>query len=364
MLVQNTGIHLENISLGNDAEPKSGFSPFETNFIGAASHSLRLTLKRIRRASSRLHAATGPHGIALLYHRIAEPAHDPWDLSVSPENFAEQMAVLRNFGECNKFSDFSPKLRNQPDARQIAVTFDDGYADNLTNALSVLRTTEIPATVFVATGSVGSDCEFWWDTLVRIFLETQNLPDNLSFTVRGQDRHWSVPNGKVRRELVKEIWALLLPAAPDEINHAVSDICAWAGVDRQGDPEAWPLNRDQLAELAASKWIEIGAHTRNHRPLSHIPSHECWDEITGSNFDLETWLSREITSFSYPYGKHNRDVVGQVREAGMTCACTVIEDIAKPRSDVLRIPRIQVRNWNGVEFERELRSFVGDRREI
>src|ERR1700751_5164860 len=107
----------------------------------------------------------------LMYHRIATPDVDPWGLSVSPERFAEQVQALRTRRTVLSMDAFVARLRsrNLPhDA--VALTFDDGYSDNLSQAKPILQATGVPATVFLTTGRIGTEKEFWWDALARMRL--------------------------------------------------------------------------------------------------------------------------------------------------------------------------------------------------
>ena len=96
--------------------------------------------------------------IVLCYHRVARPERDPHQLAVSPENFREQMKFLR---------DNFPVLRfdGKWDFEKVSfvITFDDGYADNLHEALPILHETGLPATVFVSSGFTGGGRAFPWD---------------------------------------------------------------------------------------------------------------------------------------------------------------------------------------------------------
>ena len=73
----------------------------------------------------------------------------------------------------------------------MAVTFDDGYLDNILNAKPILEKFEIPATVFVCAGMIGRDGELWWDQLERALLLTKKLPNWLELDVNGQHFEWS-----------------------------------------------------------------------------------------------------------------------------------------------------------------------------
>ena len=107
------------------------------------------------------------HGIILGYHRVNSLPWDPFRQAVSPQNFTEQLAVLRR--QANVLS--LPELAaahagGEIPPRSVVITFDDGYADYLTIARPRLATHDFPSTLFVATGYIGR--EFWWDTLTRL----------------------------------------------------------------------------------------------------------------------------------------------------------------------------------------------------
>ncbi len=74
----------------------------------------------------------------------------------------------------------------------VAITFDDGYADNLYDALPLLEKHGLPATVFVCTGPVTQGAEFWWDTLERLLLWPTDLPLSLDIDIQGQACHWDL----------------------------------------------------------------------------------------------------------------------------------------------------------------------------
>ena len=127
----------------------------------------------MRRLVKRLHRwlrrRDGP--AILMYHRIATPDVDPWGLSVSPERFAEQVHALRARRTILSMDAFVARLQSGDlphDA--VALTFDDGYLDNLRQAKPILEAAEIPATVFLTTGRIGTGKEFWWDELARMVL--------------------------------------------------------------------------------------------------------------------------------------------------------------------------------------------------
>ena len=76
--------------------------------------------------------------------------------------------------------------------RSIVITFDDGYADNLYNAKPLLERYKIPATVFVTSGHIYAQEEFWWDELDRVLLQPGTLPETLCLKINGRTIRWEL----------------------------------------------------------------------------------------------------------------------------------------------------------------------------
>src|SRR5262245_48550547 len=108
-----------------------------------------------------------------MYHRVAASELDPWSLCVSPERFSEQMEALRRVAyPCAMRDLVRAHAAGSVPENAVVVTFDDGYLDNLTNAKPILEAHDVPATVFVCSGAVGKNVEFWWDQLARAMLQS------------------------------------------------------------------------------------------------------------------------------------------------------------------------------------------------
>ena len=109
----------------------------------------------------------------LYYHRINDIQNDRHLLCVTPENFEQQLKILkRNYNILRFEDDWS-----QTDRDSIVITFDDGYMDNLTYALPILEREEVPAAVFVSTGNMKKNCELWWDELETVLFMGENFPE-------------------------------------------------------------------------------------------------------------------------------------------------------------------------------------------
>ena len=103
------------------------------------------------RLSNRFH----PTARILLYHRIAEVKNDPYQLAVSPDNFREHLEYLRNHFRVVSLAQLANELKAKKIINHtVAITFDDGYADNWQNALPILKELNITATFFITVSAI------------------------------------------------------------------------------------------------------------------------------------------------------------------------------------------------------------------
>lgn len=100
----------------------------------------------------------------LLYHRIAKVSADPVMLCVTPECFEQHLRFIKEHYDVISLRELGIRMSfGKLKGNEIAVTFDDGYQDNLSNALPLLEKYNIPATVFVTTELLGKKASFEWD---------------------------------------------------------------------------------------------------------------------------------------------------------------------------------------------------------
>ena len=228
--------------------------------------------------------------------------------------------------------------------RSVAITFDDGYVDNLTEAKPLLERHEVPATVFVVSGYVGSGRRFWWDELERVCMAPAALPAGLELTVGGATRTWEVGPARERRPLFRGLRDALGPLEEGEREEALAQLRSWANVAPDG-AGLETLSIDQLQALGRGALVDIGAHTVTHPCLRGLPRQRQLEEIRGSIRQLEGFLGQAVTLFSYPFGAHDRTTVAGAREALLACACTTVAGGVRRSTDPYRVPRLYVGDW-------------------
>ena len=315
--------------------------------------------------------------VILAYHRVFELSLDPQLLCVCPAHFAEHLEYLRRHYRVMSLHNLAKALKEkQVPKRAVVITFDDGYADNLWNAKPLLEQYDMPATVFVTTGYIGQNREFWWDELERLLLLPEHIPERLALTIDGQLHEWDLSKGEKqstvqwdvtmgsypspRYKVYKELHRLLRPLNDKEQQQVLDALARWAGLSKDGRPVYRALNYSELKTLSDSSLVEIGSHSITHPVLSVQPLELQKREIVKSKCFLEDILGHPVNSFSYPYGGTNEVgdyAVQLVREGGYEVACANFSTPVTRCSNPYWLPRYLVRNWDGDEFARRLRRW-------
>lgn len=345
-------------------------------------------IRKIIQLPDRLWRRLHTQGLILLYHRVATLDTDPQLLSVTPDHFAEHLEYLSEHYNPISLSELFQALKagKIPD-KSVVITFDDGYADNLWNAKPLLEKHGIPATVFVTSGSVGSDREFWWDDLERLLLLPDELPDQLELTIRGEEWNWNLTGGTANRPgpgyetnlkswdvtmasdpgpqytLYRDLHQHLKPLPYEQRESILSTLAQWAGASRIGRETHRPLTLNELRELDRGGLIEIGAHTITHTMLSMQPVDVQKEEIIQSKESLEEILGHQVKGFSYPFGGRadfNRKTIEIVKEAGITTACANYGSTIIRNADPYCLPRALVRDWDIEVFSSRMKEWFDE----
>lgn len=319
-------------------------------------------------------------GIILMYHRVTNLDCDPWQLAVSPQNFKEQMEVIQKLGTALKLQDFAAfQSGGKRLNKKIAVTFDDGYADNYIYAKPILEQFETPATIFVSSSYIGKDTEYWWDDLERIFLQPGTLPENLLIQIGGKDfsfdlkgnSHYTQEDLKsnrswlywektpsIRHHIYYVLWDALSVLSDVERDQSLAELVSWAGISKQGRQANLPLKVEEMQKIVKGGLIDIGGHTVSHPKLSTKSIEVQKQEILQNKIFLDEVLEKPVKTFSYPFGDYLPETIPLVKNSGYVGACTTAQDIVRRKTCAYEMPRFEVINWDGEEFERKLHKWL------
>ena len=239
------------------------------------------------------------------YHRIGDPATQPWDRTLwnaTGEELDAQLAVLAREADVIGPEDVARLQRAGTAGRHVLVTFDDGYRDNYELAYPLLRRHGVHASFFLATGFLDRPHVAWWDEVAWMVRHAGGatldarpwLPDPLPLESVEQDRTIAAIVGVYKG----------LPA--DEGERLLDRVAEAGGSGRCGPEHAdglW-MTWDMARELRDAG-MTIGGHTVEHPILARVPLERQRAEIDGCAQRLEAELGQPMRWFAYPVGSQD-----------------------------------------------------------
>jgi peptidoglycan/xylan/chitin deacetylase (PgdA/CDA1 family)/SAM-dependent methyltransferase len=314
---------------------------------------LLVTVRAVKAATERSRPAVAARrgAAVLLYHRIATLHYDRHGLTVSADAFRSHVEQLCRRWRPMPLRDLADQTRNgEPPDGGIAVTFDDGYLDNLVTACPILGEFGVPATMFLASERLTDTFRFWWDVLESIFLQDANLPTPLAIRVTGQSRSFATRTDRERQASHDELYAILKVSQPAVRDDIMRQLSATVGLHSSAVGNDRPMIAEEIRRLAALPGIEIGAHGVHHVSLPGLPREQMHREIFESRSRLERLLAQPVASFAFPYGDVSSDCVEMVRAADFSCSVTCEPRSLQAHDDVFRLPRLQAPTHSGDDF--------------
>ena len=288
--------------------------------------------------------------LILMYHRISDEP-DYLGLAVSPAVFAQHLQVLRRRARVVPLAALVARLGNSAPLAtdEVAITFDDGYRDNLDCALPLLSAHGMPATVFVSIGFIDGSSRPMGERLrevCEVLWRRRTPPDAWAGAAPVDERvrrvlaaSGSLHRVAILRQALKEL--------PRDGERVVVGLETLAGEGRRRDRVM--LDWDGVRALAAAG-IEIGSHAVTHGVLARMPPAQAADEIGTSKRRLEGEIGRPVVGFAFPNGRRGDfrpEHMEALRRAGYLYACTAETGSNLAGCDAYQLRRIGIGNDSG-----------------
>ncbi|WP_240618887.1 polysaccharide deacetylase family protein [Alteromonas gracilis] len=263
---------------------------------------------------------SAPNGLySVNFHRIGnskETEFDPCVYSCTTEELDAHIKFFKTHFDIISLKTLSEMLldNTKPSSKLMCLTFDDGYIDNFSNALPVLRANDVTATFFIATGLVGSGHVPWWDKVA--YLIKYHQPKSLRLAAWRDDVIFENCQERFIRNVLHAIKSCKLPAQK-QINQLEQAL-----LHQNGYPAAEFMDWHHLKTLLESG-MELGAHSHNHDILTKLSENELLYELSHSKSLLESSLGCDITAFSYPVGSkstYDQRVIEGLKDTGYKLA--------------------------------------------
>lgn len=289
----------------------------------------------------------------LMYHSIPTQQEMPWMdpyNCLSPEVFEQQMRFLSQHRHVVSIEQLTHQLESGQPIRRgtVAITFDDGYRNNLTVAAPILAKYNLPATIYLATNYVDADKNQWTDTLYAAFRTCSNYQLNLSSFEKASNRtqaNWNLGNWDLHEVVQRQ-------QAYDRVVHYLieADVTQreelLAAIDQQLAPTAYPprmtLTWDEVRTLQQQyPNITLGVHTSNHLDL-RIHSDKAAQEIKASVEQMVSATGVRPKHFSFPYNSYNDQAIAAVKAAQLSSAVAIGEDpVVRKDTSCYALPRLE-----------------------
>ena len=280
-----------------------------------------------------LRAGTRRFGRVLMYHRVVDDGCSPilrglLSGAITCSAFRRQLDYLGRHYQVVSLGELLAQ-RDDPGGK-VAITFDDGYADNFLHAMPLLKARQMPATVFMIAGLMNSGNGVWRDRLARTIAD--NGPADLQLDAGGSVRTFPFEGDYGLQMKTAEQWLHGLSAQQREAVLA----------DQRSIDEDRFLDVEELKELERNR-IKIESHTVNHSYLPDLDGAAARRELAESRSLLEQALGSPVDFLAYPYGGYDSQIQALAREAGYRAALAAERGLLRPDTALFAIPRIGTR---------------------
>ena len=247
---------------------------------------------------------TRGRGAILTFHRVCRAAVEPFEpnalLEITPEFLDRLLTHAARAGyRIVPLDAVLPLLQSpEPAGRFLALTFDDGYRDTLSEALPVLERHGAPFTVFATTGFLDRTARLWWVELERAL---RALPA-VDIAIAGLPYALPTRNPKQKQAAFAELRSALLAVGDADLLAACAALCAHAGLEQREIVDGLCLDWNGLGQLAAHPLATVGCHTTTHPRLALLAPDEMRRELEVSRAEIASHLQRPVRHVCYPYG--------------------------------------------------------------
>lgn len=229
-------------------------------------------------------------------------------------------------------------------ARALAITFDDGYADNEELAAPILKRLGLTATFFVATGFLRGTC-MWNDQVIEAIRGCE--AELIDLSALGMACH-SLATLDARRDTIGALLTGIKHLEPARRQAVTDQIVAAAGAR----PSLGLMMRPEQVRSLRALGMSVGAHTVTHPILTRLSPLAALAEMRDSKDELERILGEPVELFAYPNGVPAQDYAQEhaamARECGFAAAVSTAWGAASIRSDRFQLPRFTP--WDRTRF--------------
>ena len=312
----------------------------------------------------------GGRPVVLTYHGVLSGSDERPDFlsqnCVSASMFERHMTLLQTHYTPVSLPALVDCYRQgvPPPPRAVAITFDDGFENNYAVAYPILRERNIPFTVFVTTGLVGSPGAQLWTERVKRSVYLADC-DRIALDIEGL-----VLDLPLATTAQRQAATLRVLSAMKRLNLQKRDAAIGTIEERYGRPAMREEDRERYQFMSWSQvktlsddGVTIGSHTITHPILTSIDEPSVVHELTASRHEIEQRTGRPCRLFAYPNGQPGDYGAREQRileSAGYDASFVLDERLQDSPVDIYALSRLNVgRNHDDLTFEAALTGLIG-----
>lgn len=289
---------------------------------------------------------TRGQGAILMFHNVRPATPRPYapnhSLEVTPEFLETTIELLHRLQyEIIPVGDLATRLTRNDGGRFAALTFDDGYRDNLEFAAPILKRHAIPYAIYVTTGFVNRTSRLWWLELESAI----GLLNHVDLEIAGERFSTSSRTPAEKCDAYVGAYEFLRNHDEAAMLDRISALLAQSGAE--GDFAQLCMTWDEIRTAGQDPLCTIGAHTLTHARLTKYDEASVRRELLESRQIIEREIGRPVVHLAYPFG--DRLSAGPrefavARECGYETAVTTRPGVLFPdhREHMIALPRLAV----------------------
>jgi len=247
----------------------------------------------------------------IIYHGVTNNAKTDINARfISAQLFEKQIAYFKQHFNVVTLHDYFNGA-SHPNKLTLAITFDDGYLNNLTEALPILEKHSVSATFFITTIQQFESTILWADALdLYRYTILKNTFEFKGVVYQKSNNEFISKHGLLKHFLKKSDW---------KIKKQLVELILEDNLFLKNDslkPYHQLLSENDIVTLSKSSYAEIGSHALYHNCLTEVALGDARDELIISKNYLENITQKEVTNFAYPDGDYNQKLIDCVEDVG------------------------------------------------
>lgn len=266
---------------------------------------------------------------------------------ISHETFREQLRIIKNSCQVISMNDVVDIYKNKINIKDnlIAITFDDGFKNNIEIAVPILEEFNFEATFYITSGLIGTNKLFWVDQLENSINHYKK--ENLKIDLNSEVFDFQTKTKYDKIKTLNKIKKYCKQAKNNEKNRVVdyvNQLCEGDRTNRNKVSNYDLMNWNDIRRIHQNKNFIIGGHSLKHDLFSKIKTQSQLKYDIETSIELiENKIDGIITHYSYPEGQSvhfNNKVIKILKENNIKCCPTAIDGINLGTEDLFSLKRI------------------------